>query len=152
MRGMGLIGFSTWTEEEEALLYRGMYSGVIASFSSDGSLNYFVETIESRGVVGQRYEAQRGNVTLDLKDDDPFYSSPFQVFDGRLYTGTYDHREGKMFIDVYDVATGMYQYSMLQPTDIQCGPVVITHEHIYSLCDASVVKFTYRFAEPASGP
>lgn len=136
-----LIALDGWIEDDRnnGFVYSGLYAGLLARFDSDLRLDYLMETIdptpiprihrtERRSWVD--YSAHISAQKICISNSSVYLLSPLR---GR--------EKGKGALDVYDLKTGRYRFSLRLP-----GPssrLVVAGEHIYTVSETKLTKWFF---------
>ena len=132
----GTIGVSP---DEDYFVYVGLYGGRMASFSPDGSLRFYVETIDGAPfppvvkVENDAYKISRrgekvSQVLATLTREEIY-----------IVRTRWRGSDLEAFLDVYDPADGMYRYSIRY--ELPCKPLLLTDVLFFASCDGYVQKW-----------
>ncbi|WP_228350759.1 6-bladed beta-propeller [Rhodocaloribacter litoris] len=146
---IALAGTIDASPDGDYFVYAGLYGGRIASFSPEGMLRFYVETIDGTPfppVVKFEEDAY----TIDRKGGNRISQviatvSPEDIY---IVCTRWDDSNMDVFIDVYDSADGMYQYSIRY--DLPCKPLLLTDTLFFVSCDGYVHKWR-RLGRPGVG-
>ncbi len=132
----GTLGVSP---DEDYFVYVGLYGGRMASFSLDGNLRFYVETIDGAPfppVVKAEKDAykisRRGKkvsqVLATITREDIY-----------IVRTRWSGPDLEAFLDVYDPADGRYRYSIRY--ELPCKPLLLTDALFFASCDGYVQKW-----------
>ncbi len=124
------------SDGSESFLYAASFGGLMLSYTMDGSLRYFRESIKP-GMFPELvpYEGEAKNTVMTVNQEQARQSQvPLNVWNGTAYYAVreYDDEITLWTIDAYDYDTGDYLYSIDRRET--CRYVFITDEHIYAHC------------------
>lgn len=134
-----------WIEigNDNALYFTFVRAGLIGSFSSQGVLRFFVETIDRIPLPKIEVFAKGSGMRIDQKA--PLAALSMNVIDSTIYILSWAGSIGRkgMVVDTYRTADGAYLESFEIPE--KCRFAYFTEKSIYTVEDTTVTKWKMGF-------
>jgi len=129
--------------EDNALYCALVRAGLLASFSSQGVLRFFVETIDRIPLPKIEVFAKGSGMRIDPKA--PWAALSLNISDCHIYILSWAGSIGRkgMVVDTYRTADGAYLESFEIPE--KCQSTYVTEKFIYTVEDTTVTKWKMEF-------
>lgn len=129
--------------DDNALYYTLVRAGLLASFSSQGALRFFVETIDRIPLPKIELFAKGSGMRIDPKA--PWAALSINVSDSTIYILSWAGSNGRkgMVVDTYRTVDGAYLESFEIPE--KCQSAYFTEKFIYTVEDTTVTKWKMEF-------
>lgn len=136
------------TSESDAFIYTGVWYGIIRKYNEGGELVYSRGTIEPVGPAELEYRNVDGTRGVLAPRDVPIATLSSTIANDNLYLLSIDNKDRKTrMIDVYELATGDYRYSI--PVPGRTRSIGVAGDIFYSLEEQDEEPFyvisVYRF-------
>lgn len=128
---------------DNALYFTFVRAGLLASFSSQGVLRFFVETIDRIPLPKIEVIAKGSGMRIDPKA--PWVALSMNVSDSNIYILSWAGSIGRkgMVVDTYRTTDGAYLESFEIPE--KCQDAYFTEKFIYTVEDTTVTKWKMGF-------
>lgn len=142
-RGLALDGYIA-LGGNQGLVYTPNRAGVIASFSNDGNLRWYVETIERVEFPKLYTKGEPGSAVTWIDPKARWATLSISVVGDEIFllSATRADTEKRSVIDVYSLHDGSYAYSFRLPT--RCSYASVSENFVVAVSDTSVIRWQRR--------